>query len=220
MKNGRGPALAVVLLLLALLVTAGISASTSATAATPLATITVTTLDPAVGTPGRVLHVAGSVRSGGERLRNVRVSLLLSRTPVNSRNELAGVAAGLTTGKDGDAVASQPVADVLASGASTTFDLATPLDDLPQLTEFGVYVVGIQVSAAHRDGVGPVAITRTFLPWVPKHSNVRPTGFSWLWPLVSHPSRLSDGTYADDSLAAEFDTGRPALPAAARPAAS
>jgi hypothetical protein len=202
----RGPALVVVLLLLGFLVASG-GVGAPASAATPLATLTLTTLDPAVGTPGGVLHVAGALQTGRERLRAVSVALRLSRTPVNSRAELASVAAGLTTGKDGDAVASQQVADVLTPGSTATFDLAVALDQLHQLTDFGVYVVGVEVTATHRDGVGVVAITRTFLPWVPRKSNVRPTGFTWLWPLVGHPTRLSDGTYADDSLASDFAPG-------------
>jgi Family of unknown function (DUF6049) len=202
----RGTALAVVLLLLGFLVASG-GAGAPASAATPLASLTLTTLDPAVGTPGGILHVAGSVRTGRERLRSVSVALRLSRTPVNSRAELAGVASGLTTGKDGDVISSQQVADALTPGSTATFDLAKPLDDLKQLTDYGVYVVGIEVRATHRTGVGAVAITRTFLPWVPSDSNVHPTGFSWLWPLVGHPTRLSNGTYADDSLATEFAPG-------------
>jgi hypothetical protein len=200
----RGPVLAVVLLLVGLLLGGG---GAPASAATPLASVTVTTLDPAVGAPGGQLHVTGSVRSGRERLRNVSVALRLSRTPVNSRAELAGVASGLTTGKDGDVVTSAPVAAELLPGSSVSFDLSAALDGLPQLTDFGVYVVGIEVRATHRAGVGAVAITRTFLPWVPGDSNLHPTGFTWLWPLVAQPTRLSDGTYANDSLATEFGPG-------------
>jgi Family of unknown function (DUF6049) len=205
-RRSRGTALAVVLLLLGFLVVSQ-GAGAPASAATPLASLTLTTLDPAVATPGGALHVAGSVRSGRERLRNVSVSLRLSRTPVNSRAELAGVASGSTTSKDGDAIASQEVADLLTPRSIATFDLTTRLAGLDQLTDFGVYVLGIEVTATHRDGVGVVAITRTFLPWVPRNSDIRPTGFTWLWPLVSHPTRLSNGTYADDSLATEFAPG-------------
>jgi hypothetical protein len=205
-RTRRGPALVIVLALLAFTV-ASLGAGATAVAATPLASLTLTTLDPAVGTPGAMLHVAGSVVSGRERLRKVTVGLHLSRTPVNSRNELAGVASGLTTGKDGAQIASEAVADVLTPGSSGTFDIATPLDDLGQLTEFGVYVLVIEVTATHRDGVGTVAITRTFIPWVPRHSQVRPTGFTWLWPLVGHPTRLANGTFADDSLASELAPG-------------
>jgi hypothetical protein len=205
MSQRRGPALIVVLLLVFL--TSGGIAATPAGAASPLASVSLTTLDPAVATPGAVLHVAGSVRSGRERLRDVSVALRLSHTPVNSRNELAGVASGLTTGKDGAVIASQPVADLLTPGSIAVFDLSDALSNLDQLTDFGVYVLGIEVTATHRDGVGTVAFTRTFLPWVPAHSNVRPTGFTWLWPLVGHPTRLADGTYADDSLATQFAPG-------------
>jgi hypothetical protein len=202
----RGPALVIVLALLGFTV-ASLGAGAEAVAATPLASLNLTTLDPAVGTPGAMLHVAGSVVSGRERLRKVSVGLHLSRTPVNSRNELAGVASGLTTGKDGAQIASQAVADVLTPGSSGTFDIATPLDKLQQLTDFGVYVLAIEVTATHRDGVGQVAITRTFIPWVPPGSQVRPTGFTWLWPLVGHPTRLSNGTFANDSLASELAPG-------------
>ena len=183
--RGRRPALVLVVVLLGFLV-ASAGAGAPAGAAT-LATMTLTTLDPAVGTPGAMLHVTGSVRSGRERLRNVTVALRLSRTPVNSRNELAGVASGLTTGKDGAVITSAPIADALTAGSSGTFDLAVRLDGLDQLTDFGVYVLGVEVTAAHRNGVGPVAITRTFLPWVPRDQAVHATGFTWLWPLVSHP---------------------------------
>ena len=120
-----GPALVVVLLLLGFLVASGGTAA-PAGAATPLATLTLTTLDPAVGTPGAVLHVAGAVRSGRERLRKVSVALRLSRTPVNSRNELAGVASGPHDGQGRRGRSRrQPVADLLTPGSSATFDLAT-----------------------------------------------------------------------------------------------
>ena len=54
-----------------------------------------------------VLHVTGK-----RALSNVEVRIRLSRTRLNSRGELGGVAAGRTSGKDGDIVARQ-VADGL-----------------------------------------------------------------------------------------------------------
>lgn len=182
-------------------------AAPPSSAAGPLASIAIATLDPAVGTPGGRLHVSGTVTVGDLRLRDVQVSLRLSRTQVNSRSELAGVASGLTTGKDGDVIARQAVSDALPAGSSTGFDLGADLDKLDQLREFGVYVVAVEVTATHRDGTGSVAITRTFLPWVPAKRDFAPTGFAWLWPLVDKPARLSDGTFTDDSLAATFAAG-------------
>lgn len=208
MKLAGHRPLAVVLALLMLgLLSAGTLTSAPAAAAAPLATVSVGTLDPVVGTPGARLHVTGTVLSGRETLRDVRVNLRLSRSRVNSRAELAGVAAGLTTSKDGEVIASQAVPGSLSAGLGATFDLSADLDRLSQLTDFGVYVIAIEVTAAHRSGAGTVAVTRTFLPWVPRKHDFRPTGFTWLWPLVGRPTRLADGTFADDTLAQSLAGG-------------
>ncbi|MGZ4608772.1 MAG: DUF6049 family protein [Actinomycetes bacterium] len=203
----RRAALMAVLALVATLLASGLVTAAPSAAAAPLASVSISTLDPTVGTPGGRLHVTGTVLVGSSRLRNVEVALRLSRTRVNSRSELAGVAAGLTTGKDGDVIARQQVPGSLAPGQEMTFDLGAALDKLPQLTDFGVYVVGVEVTATHRDGVGQVAITRTFLPWVPTKHDFTPTGFAWLWPIVDAPARLSNGTFADDSLAGAMGPG-------------
>ncbi|MDQ1627861.1 MAG: hypothetical protein QOI54_1605 [Actinomycetota bacterium] len=198
--------IAVLVLAVLAVLSAAVPTAGAAQAAAPLATITVDGLEPTIATPGGQLQVTGEVRSGRERLRGVRVALRLSRTPVNSRAELDGVASGLTTGKDGDVVASQQMSD-LSSGGSAGFDLTKPLDSLDSLTDFGVYVLSVEVTARHRTGEGRVGIVRTFLPWVPRTRDFRPTPFVWAWPLVSHPARQADGRYADDRLAAEMAEG-------------
>lgn len=204
--RGRIPALAVVLLLLAI-VGGGAAGAAPASAAVPPATVSIDTLDPAVGTPGERLHVAGTVRVGAERLRDVTVHLRLSRSPVNSRSELAGVAEGRTTGKDGPAVASQSVPGTVQAGETFGFDLGAELGSIAALDQFGVYVVGVDVSATQRGGSGSVAIVRTFLPWLPSKQTFEPTGFTWLWPLVAQPTRLADGTFASDALANQMTPG-------------
>lgn len=203
----RTTSLAAVLTLMAALALGGLGAAAPSAAATPRATITIGTLDPTIATPGGRVHVTGTVQVGDQRLRDVAVSLRLSRTRVNSRSELAGVASGLTTGKDGDVIARQPVTGDLLAGGVTGFDLGADLDKLDQLTEFGVYVLAVEVTATDRDGSGSVAITRTFLPWVPARRDFTPTRFAWLWPLVDRPTRLSDGTFANDSLAGTLAAG-------------
>lgn len=209
-RRRRTPVLVAVLALLATVVLGpallGATAGRAA-AATALATLSISSLDPVVATPGAELNVTGTVRSGTERLRDVRVALRLSRTRVNSRSELSGVASGLTTGKDGDVITSSPVPGGLAADRSASFALSADIDKLEGLGEFGVYVLAIEVTATHSGGSGRVAITRTFLPWVPKTPDFQPTGFAWLWPLVAHPTKLGDGTYADDSLARDLGGG-------------
>ena len=75
-------------------------------------------------------------------------------------------------------------------------------------------MLGIEVVGTRGDTTGRLAITRTLLPWVPATTELSPTGFSWVWPLVDVPVRLADGTFANDSLAARDRSRRPAGPAA------
>ncbi len=178
----------------------------SAQAAPAPASITLSGLSPDIATAGDELRVTGAVTNTSQAdLRDVEVRLRLSETRLGSRAELAAVAAGRTSSRDGQAVVTRNLPD-LPPGQSQTFELTSELDDLPQLTGFGVYVLGVEVLAARRSGFGRVDIVRTLLPWVPRQPDFLPTGFTWMWPLVAHPTRLADGTYADDSLAAEMDT--------------
>ncbi len=176
----------------------------AALAARAPATVAVDSLEPAVLTPGATLGVAGRVTNTGTGgLRNVEIRLRLSSTRLGSRTELAAVADGRTTSRDGAVILSRGLRD-LGAGETATFDLRQPVNKLSALTGFGVYVLGVEVLASRDSGFGRVAIQRTLLPWVPTEQVLVPTGFSWLWPLVARPTRLADGTFADDSLAPEI----------------
>ena len=75
----------------------------------------------------------------------------------------------------------------------------------PQLTGFGVYVLGVEVLAGRRSGLRPGRAGRApCCRGCPSQPDFLPTGYTWLWPLVSRPTRLSDGTFADDVLAGEM----------------
>ena len=125
-----------------------------------------TTLDPIVAGPGDTVHAGGSVRNTSQEvLRGLEIRLRLSRTPVGRLAELAAVAAGQSTTRDGDVVATlTPDPRDLAEGRQVRFDVSMDLDKADTLDQFGVYVISIEVLASHRDGFGRVAITRTFLP--------------------------------------------------------
>ena len=170
-----------------------------------LASVEITALDPAIGAPGATLRAAGVLKVTGKlALSDIEVRLRLSRTRLNSRGELTAVAAGRTSSRDGDVVARQALRGRLGAGRQADFDLAVALDDVPTLQEFGVHVLNVEVVARSREGVGRVAIVRTFLPWVPADRDFKPAGFAWLWPMLAVPVRLPDGTYADDRMAAEM----------------
>ncbi|MDQ1625157.1 MAG: hypothetical protein QOJ49_655 [Actinomycetota bacterium] len=173
-----------------------------ASAAGALATVVVSSLDPAVGVPGATLQATGMVRAGAdEALDNVEVRLRLSRTTLSSRGELAAVASGRTSSRDGLVVARVRLSGRIPAGGEAAFEVSTPLAKITTLRDFGVYVLNIEVIARHRTGFGRVAIVRTFLPWVPQKQDFKPTSFAWIWPLTAVPSRLPDGTFADEALA-------------------
>jgi hypothetical protein len=175
----------------------------------PTVRITLTEMTPAVGRPGRTLHIRGKVmNTGDEALRGLDMAMRLSLTPLGSRSEMAAVAAGETTSRDGRSVADQaaPTSD-LAPGDTQEFSIAYRLAKDPDLNEFGVYVLGVEATAKDSQGRGRVGIVRTFLPWVPRHPGFRPSGFTLFWPLIDVPRLLSDGTFANDGLAREMDVG-------------
>jgi hypothetical protein len=186
---------------------AGLGPARPAAAAPPPARVAVDSLDPTIATPGSVLRVTGRVANTGRQdLRNVEVRLRLSDSRLGSRAELDAVAEGRTSSRDGEVIATGSLPD-LAPGQTVPFDLSRELDELSALTDFGVYVLGVEVLASRSQGFGRVAIVRTLLPWVPDDGAFEPTGFTWLWPLVSRPTRLADGTYAEDTLAQEMEPG-------------
>ena len=207
---GRAVAAVVALLLsVPMALVAGVAGSPgrgggAAAAATTPAALRLTSISPDVPTAGSVLRITGEVTNTGRQpLRDVEVRLRLSATRLGSRAELAAVAEGRTTSRDGEPIVSTTLPD-LDAGESTTFAVSRALDEIPQLTGFGVYVLGVEVLAGRPSGFGRVALVRTMLPWVPEQRDFLPTGYTWLWPLVSRPSRLSNGTFADDVLAGEM----------------
>jgi hypothetical protein len=178
-----------------------------AAAADTLASIDLTSLDPAIGVPGARLRATGVLHvTGKQTLSEVEVRLRLSRTRLSSRGELTAVAAGRTSSRDGDIVARQRLRGRFAAGQQASFDVSVNLKDVPTLQDFGVYVLNVEAVATSRDGVGRAAIVRTFLPWVPARRDFKPAGFTWLWPLVAAPAQRRDGRFGDDALAGEMDT--------------
>ena len=151
--------------------------------------------------------MAGTVTNNGDQVvRDVSVRLRLSATPLISRAELAAAMAGQVPSRDGDVLVEATLID-LAPGGSTSFTLNQALSEVASLTGFGVHVLGVEVIGTRGSTTGRVSITRTLLPWVPAPSDISPTGFSWVWPLVDTPVRQADGRFADDSLAADLAIG-------------
>lgn len=183
--------------------------STGPAAAAGGVRLAVTTQTPAVTGPDSTLEMAGTVtNTTRQTLSGLSVRLRLSQTRLGSRSELAAVVAGKIASRDGVVVAEEPLSD-LAPGSSSAYRITRALTGLDALTGFGVYVVGVEVVGTRGSAKqgGRLAIARSLLPWVPATRDFSPTGFSWIWPLVAAPVRKADGTFANDSLAAELAPG-------------
>ena len=189
---------------------AGVSAAPRATpAAGSELPVHLLTLAPLVPTIGGDLAITGTVTNATSTpVTQVEVGLRLSPTPVHNRSEIPVILAG-DAGRTGVSVPGSrvAVADTLAPGGTVTFTLSVPTDSLGlPASRAEVAVLGVEsIAAVPGDGQGPVqtGLTRVFLPWFPPGSGVKPSPVVWLFPLSTTPSRLSDGVFLDDHLAAE-----------------
>ena len=92
-----------------------------------------------------------------------------------------------------------PVADKLAPGATTPFDLRLSVGELQLGARNGVFPLTVQVRAqvAEERTRGQVGLASTFVPWLPD-GPVAPTRIAWLVPLVDQPRRGPDEVLLDE----------------------
>ncbi|TAK70327.1 MAG: hypothetical protein EPO13_05145 [Actinomycetota bacterium] len=170
--------------------------------------VVVDQLDPIVPGPDRPLTVAGRlVNTTDSRVTELAVVLRVSTDPLQGRSDIADVVGG-NDSHDGQIIgrATATAAKTLARGAQTDFRVTVPLDDL-DLPRAGVYTVTVSV-VGRRDGATDVqGTTRTFLPWFPQPSQVKPTRLVWLWPLATAPDRDAEGVLRSDRTATDLDAG-------------
>ena len=176
--------------------------------------VSLTSMTPAVPTAADTLVITGSLtNTASTTARQVVVRLRLSPTPVRNRSEIVDILAG-TAGRTGVTVdgTRTPVADALPPGGRTTFRITVPITALHLPAADEVLVLGVESLAdLDNDGQGTVqtGLARAFLPWFPVSGQVSPTPVVWLYPLTTAPSRVGDGVFLDDHLAAEVSpTGR------------
>ena len=168
------------------------------------------TLSPLIPAAGDTLVITGTITNATSAvITHVEVGLRISPTAVRTRSEIPQILAG-DAGRTGVAVPGSrvTVADSLDAGGTVAFKLSVPLTalDLPA-ARAEVAVIGVEsIGDVTGDGQGPVqtGLTRTFLPWFPPKAGVSPSPVLWLFPLSTTPSRLADGVFLDDHLAAEI----------------
>jgi hypothetical protein len=156
--------------------------------------------DQFVQVTGRLTNT-GSAAVSGLSLRLMRGERLDSRQRLAQADEEPPELVPVATSV-------RPVDDVLAPGASTTFDLSLRVREL-DLGPIGVYPFGVRVRGTV-DGVdersSQVGLVQTYLPWFPDGAP-RPTRVAWLWPLADAPTRAPREVLVDESLPQSLASG-------------
>ena len=216
MRTGRSatPLVALaVAALSALGVLLGVTPAAHAADEAPTVRIVIDELTPAIPGPDDTLRISGRIISTARTaLTDVSVLLRRSSAPVTSRRDVAAAFDAGLDPADGEP-ADVPlfgtrtvVADTLPPGARRAFTIRVPIDAIG-LTTAGSYVIGVD-AAARETGVDGTAVRkgviRTFLPWFPPGTEVRPVSLVWLWPLADWPARTPDGTLLTDQTPTEL----------------
>ncbi len=173
-------------------------------AAVPVA-IGITSLSPQVAAARGSVTVSGQLTNvSAAAVGGVSVWLRWSSQPLNSRGQLQLQAAGQIY----DSLVPGAVRQLrpLAAGATADWSISVPVLKL-QLSQFGVYPLSAQ--AVDASGT-PLAASRTFLPYWPKHAvgpRPEPLNISWILPLMDKPEQTACPGLLTDALAASVAPG-------------
>jgi hypothetical protein len=205
--------------LIALVITVGAALALpppSASAAdTPVARLTLQTLEPRVVQPGDTLSLTGTLANTSDAtLHDVTVVLRLSTNRITTRYDLAKDFDPSTITGSTIAASRQQLGD-LAAGSTVSWRISVPVDrlGLPRdPDQFGAYPLAVEAHTA--DNVpgsvpGGMARLATALLWLPPNAHFVPTEISWVIPLVGGIHRGMGQTFLDDRLAQDLaPTGR------------
>lgn len=178
--------------------------------------VSIDTISPAYLTPGVQQNVRGVITNLDDHVwRDLQVYLVMSPSPLASREELAAALASPATAYSGNRVFDPGLYLNLGSlqpGESTSYDLSVPFGRLGLLSRApGVYWIGVHVIATDADGFRNAAVAtgraRSLIPLMPSKVET-PVGLALVWPFQAPVQRATDGTYLNaDTLTGEVSEG-------------
>ena len=190
-----------------------VAAVLTATPATPTAAaadeaarrepqLIVQSITPKAPGPHSTVRISGRLTGGNQPLDEVSVRLRFSSSAFSSRSAMDVYAAGaqsplFDTRPLGSTSVS--VAGHLRPGESRSFTVSVPVGEL-NIEKFGTYPIAVEALS----GGQRVALQRTFLPYVPGDSRIKPTRIAWMWPLIDRPHRTANSTFIDNGLEEGF----------------
>ena len=167
--------------------------------------VTMAAITPAYLTPGEPVTVRGDITNLDERVwRDLQVYLVMSPSPLTTREQLAAAVASPATAYGGNRVTGEGLFVELGSlppGESTNYSLEVPFDQLGLLARTsGVYSIGVHVIATDADGVRnsseATGRARGLIPLMPREVDV-PVALSLVWPFQAQVERTAEGTYSN-----------------------
>ncbi|EFQ84550.1 hypothetical protein HMPREF0063_10402 [Aeromicrobium marinum DSM 15272] len=178
-------------------------AGTAAAAETddPSLSVTITALTPAALVVGEPVTLSGSVTNDNDfTWSNLQAYLVIPRSPFTTRAQITQAIAGGRSYTGERVVALESIDDLgdLSPGASRSFSVTVPWEELEVTGAEGVYPVGIQLLGTRPNGErSNVAVARatTFVPLVADTRPVVPAGV--LWPFVMPIARGETGRWVD-----------------------
>ncbi|HEY8620269.1 MAG TPA: DUF6049 family protein [Dermatophilaceae bacterium] len=173
-----------------------VTAATTASAVSGPASVTLTSITPAVAFPRVAVTITGTIRNTGSiRIDAPMVRALIGDRGLTSRAAVSDWAT--PAGKQPLAeVARTPLGPSLAPGAVATFTLIVPASAISHLESFAVLpvnvdVVGTSPAATGQDGA--LGSQHTFLPTLSSFKEYEPISIAWLVPLALDPDPALHG---------------------------
>jgi hypothetical protein len=165
--------------------------------------LAITSVSPDYASPGKPVTVAGTVTNNSDsQLGGLSISLRSSEFPFYSRTALDEYASGTTQNDTWLGVSTD--LKPLAPQATVTWKVTLPASQLP-MRVFGVYPLAAEVDGA----LGPITVSRTFLPFWPGTKSLDPQrqDVAWIWPLIDQPRQGRCLGLLNNGLAASFGSG-------------
>lgn len=174
--------------------------------------VALSTLQPVAPQPGDTLVLTGTLSNvSSEPITNLELQIMLGPA-ISTRGEFDAYAADPGGALSDSFPLTSPTAalqSALAPGASEPFRLSVGLTTAGLPDSWEVRELGVAVTGSGDLSSTTVGQLRTFLPWAPREAigQGKPTGVSWVWPLVDRPHRAASGIWFDDDLAPQLGAG-------------
>ncbi len=150
--------------------------------------------------PDTQLKVTGAVTNGGSTpYAGLPLRIRYSSHPLARRSDLGAYLAG-QEGYDLSWRIVMRLPQIDPSGRVPFELLLTPRE--LKMSQAGIYPLTIEVLAPY--GGQPIAVQRTFLPYVPAGQKMQRAKLALVLPIIDRPHRADDATFMDDGLRASL----------------